>query len=74
MAVRIVHDKDTCIGCGACVAVCPDYWEMADDGKSHLKGSKGEVLTLPDKKCNLEAAQSCPVNCIHIEENGKKII
>jgi ferredoxin len=74
MSVKIIHDKNACIGCGACVAVCPDYWEMSDDGKSALKGSKNNTLSLPDKKCNLEAAQSCPVNCIHIEENGKKMI
>jgi len=78
MAVKIIHDHPVCIGCGACAAVCPDYWEMAGDGKSHLKGSKkqGEqfFLDLPKAGCCNEAAQSCPVNCIHIEENGKKQI
>jgi len=74
MAVKITHDRDVCIGCGACVAVCPDYWEMSNDGKSDLKGADGNVLQLSDKKCNLEAAQSCPVTCIHVEEDGKKLI
>jgi ferredoxin len=78
MPVKIIHDRPVCIGCGACAAVCPDHWEMGDDGKSHLKGAKqsGETytLSLPEAKCNSEAAQSCPVNCIHIEENGKKVI
>jgi len=77
MAVKIIHDRPVCIGCGACAAVCPDYWEMAGD-KSHLKGSKAQgeqfVLEVPKAGCNNEAAQSCPVNCIHIEENGKKLI
>lgn len=53
MAVKIIHDRKICIGCGACAAVCPDFWEMADDGKSDLKGAKAEsdsfVLELPDK-------------------------
>ena len=31
MAVKIVHEIDKCIGCGACAAVCPDNWEMAGD-------------------------------------------
>ena len=78
MATKIIHDRSTCIGCGACAAVCPDFWEMAGDGKSNLKGAKGKsgsfVLELPDKKCNLNAAQSCPVSCIHLEEKGKKLI
>lgn len=78
MTVRITQDHGACIGCGACAAVCPDFWEMGGDGKSHLKGSKekGGVLSLDVKEegCNLPAAQSCPVNCIHIENGGKKII
>ena len=78
MAVKIIHDRPVCIGCGACVAVCPDFWEMGDDGKSHLKGAKQNGVTfareVSQAGCNSDAAQSCPVNCIHIEENGKKLI
>ena len=29
-------DVDKCIGCGTCVAVCPSFWHMGDDGKSTL--------------------------------------
>ena len=68
--VKIVHDVQTCIGCGACVSICPDNWEMRSDGKSYLKNSKqvGEKteLELNDIGCNQEAADSCPVECIHI--------
>lgn len=74
MAVKIIHDRNTCIGCGACAAVCADHWEMADDGKSDLKGAKDNILEVADKGCNMEAAQSCPVNCIHVEEDGNKLI
>ncbi len=69
MTIRIMHDKNVCIGCGACVAVCPENWEMASDGKSKLKKTE-----LTDLGCNMDAAQSCPVNCIHIENDGKKLI
>ncbi len=72
MAVKIIHDRNVCIGCGACVAVCSAYWEMGSDGKSNLKGAKENggkfELMLNDAACNKDAAQSCPVNCIHIEE------
>jgi len=78
MAVKIIHDRDVCIGCGACVAVCSAYWEMGDDGKSKLKGAKNNggkfELQAKEPACNKDAAQSCPVNCIHIEQDGKKII
>lgn len=69
MAVKIIHDKSVCIGCGACAAVCPANWEMADDGKS--KPKKTEVDEIG---CNMDAAQSCPVNCIHIEKDEKKLV
>jgi len=76
---KIVHDKYACIGCGACAATCQDFWSM-DDGKSKLKGAKkvgsSFELQTDDLKCNQEAAEVCPVNCIHIFDlkTNKKII
>ena len=29
-------DQETCIGCGVCPSVCPEVFEMKDDGKSHV--------------------------------------
>ena len=70
--VVVTHEKDVCIGCGACAAVCPDSWEMSDDGKSHLKGAKnkgGNVWELEcEEGCNQAAADGCPVQCIHVEK------
>ena len=60
--VKITQERDKCIGCGACTAVCPDNWEMKGD-KAHPK--KTEVSEVG---CNKEAADACPVQCIHIEE------
>jgi ferredoxin len=70
--IKIVHDRENCIGCGSCVAVCPRYWEMAEDGKSNLKGSKKRTdgkfeLEVGEAECNDAAAQVCPVNVIKIE-------
>jgi len=57
-------DKDTCIGCGLCPEVCPEIFEMDDDGKA--KASKGEV---PTKLINSakDAEDQCPVNAIKVE-------
>lgn len=75
---KIVHERENCIGCGACAASCPAYWEMANDGKSKLKGSKAKganfELEVKELGCNKDAADVCPVNIIHIfDKTGKKI-
>lgn len=70
---KIIQERYKCIGCGTCAALCSSYWEMDEDGKSKLLGS--EAGSKPDTYerevknigCNQEAADSCPVNCIHIK-------
>ncbi|MFC1691307.1 ferredoxin [Nanoarchaeota archaeon] len=80
---KVEHDKPNCIGCGACAAVCPESWEMVEDGKSKLKGAKEGENQIETKEIedaefdsNKEAADSCPVNVIHIinTESGEKLI
>lgn len=63
MMIKIIHERNKCIGCGACVSICPENWRMANDHKS-----KPKQTTLEDISCNQEAANECPVHCIHIEE------
>jgi len=62
MAVKIVHDIKACIGCGACAAICPENWEMSGD-KSRCKNTAPKAVG-----CNRQAADSCPVSCIHVTE------
>jgi len=69
---KVIQQRDKCIGCGTCVAVCPSYWQMGDDGKSTLKGAKDTgngkfELEAEDTGCNKEAAGSCPVQIITVE-------
>lgn len=61
---RIKQEHEKCIGCGACVSVCPNNWEMGEDGKSRPKKT-----VLKEIGCNKEAEKICPVKCIHV--NGK---
>lgn len=57
-------DKDTCIGCGLCTAVCPSIFRMDDDGKSVAKYEELSNETLIDAR---EAESQCPVGAISIE-------
>ena len=80
---QIQHDRPNCIGCAACAAVAPDFWVMNEDGKSDIvdctkRDDEWEELNIEEKdfQVNKEAADSCPVNVIHIinKETGEKII
>jgi len=59
---KVTIDKEKCIGCGACVAVC-DNMEVGDDGKAHPK--KSEVK---EQGCNKDAVDTCPVQAIEVRE------
>ncbi|MAG10862.1 ferredoxin [Candidatus Pacearchaeota archaeon] len=50
-------DKGKCIGCGLCVSMCPDVFEMDDDLKAKVISQKNN----PSVK---EAVGSCPVEAI----------
>lgn len=61
--VKIKQDHERCIGCGNCVAVCPENWEMGGDGKANPKKTE-----LKEVGCNKEAEEGCPVSCITVIE------
>lgn len=75
---KVEIERPLCISCESCVSICPEFWEMADDGLSHLVDSKktgdNEEREMDEIGCNIEAAESCPAICIHVYEDGKKII
>jgi len=52
-------DKEKCIGCGACVAICEKVFEMKDAKAIVKKGQ--EKTKLP---CTKDAIESCPVQAI----------
>ena len=78
---KFIYDRENCIGCGACAALDSKNWKMNSDGKSNLLGSEEVQEDILEKEFsekdfndNLETAQACPVNTIHIKKDNKKII
>lgn len=54
-------DKQKCIGCGACVSICPKSFEMKE-GKAQSKKAEIDKVT-----CEKDAEESCPVNAITVD-------
>lgn len=57
-------DKDTCIGCGLCPSICPEVFEMDDDGKA--VATKDDVPGDAEDSAK-EAEEQCPVDAITVE-------
>ncbi|MBI4846933.1 MAG: ferredoxin [Candidatus Omnitrophica bacterium] len=61
--MKAIVDKDACVGCGLCANMCADVFEMEDDKAITLVASIPAGLLESAK----EAASSCPVEAISIE-------
>jgi NAD-dependent dihydropyrimidine dehydrogenase PreA subunit len=57
---KIVQKVADCIGCGACISVCPANWELKGDK------AKPKKTDLDALGCNQQASDACPVQCIKI--------
>jgi ferredoxin len=71
--MKVIINKEKCIGCATCEALCPQIFKLEEDGKSSIvepyrKGSpsKGEIENslIP---CAENAKESCPVEAITTE-------
>lgn len=60
--MKVKVDEEACIGCGACVDICPDVFKMEGD-KAII--SMQEV-SQESVKCAKEAEDTCPVDAIEI--------
>ena len=69
MAVtKVWLEQSDCISCEACEASCPEVFVM-DGGECKVKPEAGNAAYLAPLSDKVkEAASSCPVECIKIEE------
>lgn len=52
-------DKNLCIGCGACEAICPEVFKLKEDGKA-------DAISQDTKGCAKSAEEGCPVQAIKV--------
>ncbi len=63
MAQQVVIDQEECLGCEACVEICPAVFDFdGDAGKAFVKDDANA-----DESCVDEAIGSCPAACISKE-------
>lgn len=66
---KIKVDRDLCIGVGTCAVLAPKTFEVDDELKAVILDPKGH-----DDETIIEAAKSCPVFAVVLEdEHGKQI-
>lgn len=73
--IRIIQQRDKCIGCNACVEAADYRWRISrKDGRCTLVGGKEKrgfysvVVDDHEKEDNILAKVNCPVNIIQVIE------
>ena len=62
--MKVIVDKDTCIGCDLCCGVCPAVISMNDEDKAKANAFAEES----NKSQVQEAIDGCPVEAISWED------
>ncbi|MGM0529952.1 MAG: ferredoxin [Bacteroidota bacterium] len=66
MAISRVWINEDCTGCGLCEEICPEVFELGDRDVAIVKPIAD--LNAYEEEIK-EAAESCPVEAIQIEES-----
>lgn len=69
---KVEIDKEGCIGCGTCVGLCGEVFELGDEGKAHIiedyrSGGSFEGEVPEDMDCVHTAEENCPTDAILVE-------
>ena len=63
--MKVKVNKEACIGCGACAAICDAVFEIDDEG---LSVDKVEEVKEEDKQAVIDSVESCPTGAIEVTE------
>ncbi|MFO7615405.1 MAG: ferredoxin [Bacteroidales bacterium] len=63
MPIKNVWIDEDCTACGICVDTCPDVFDLPGDIAVVIEGVNYD----DHEECIKEAAESCPVEVIHVE-------
>ncbi len=83
--IKIVYDRNGCIGAAACASINPVEWVMDSDGKANLTQSNKEaekfvkIIDVQNEEQMgriVESATVCPVSIIEVWDvkENKKIV
>lgn len=61
---KVVVNTDGCIGCGACVAICPKVFKFNDNVKSYTSAQPTNDKERQDVQSSID---TCPVEVIYLE-------
>lgn len=63
--MKVVVNRDNCIGCGACEATCSEVFNLDDEGISTVITDNFDDV---DEDTLNEAVESCPTGAIEKED------
>jgi ferredoxin len=67
--MKVSIDKEKCSLCATCVAICPEVFELKDDGSVDVKDEYKSVDVPAELEGKVKEAQSsCPSMAIVVEE------
>lgn len=67
--MKVSIDQNKCIACGTCVAICPEVFELKEDGTVDVKEEWKEKEIPEELEGKVkEAHDACPAIAIIIEE------
>ncbi|MCK4917902.1 MAG: ferredoxin [Candidatus Omnitrophica bacterium] len=58
---KVTIDESACVSCGLCANLCPEVFEMNDEGIAIVLSNESETCDIKD------IASQCPVDAIVVE-------
>jgi len=62
--MKVIVDGETCTGCGTCEEICPEVFRLENE----VAEVKEDPVAPEREELCREAADSCPVDAISVEE------